>query len=363
MCGIGGATRGFLDAGVHVLKGVDIDKSCKKTYEENNKPAEFILQDMLELSSGELLSDVNLKENDKLVFIACAPCQPFSRAGVKDPEDDRTKLILAINDLIYDARPDFVFVENVPGFQLFYTEIYERFMEPYMKLHYNFDCGIVNLREYGVPQNRRRYLFIASKDYEIKCPERTHGNGHFPYATVRDAIKNYPPLKAGEENKDVPNHVCYNITEITRKRLKHTPKDGGSRNAWPEHLVLTCHKKTRGHSDVYGRMKWDALGPTLTCKCVNVSNGRFAHPEQDRGISIREALALQTFRDDFMCYEPKSVAAKHIGNAVPPLVAFRFAREISETVHQNEPLDSAFIQVFDSMMTAQYLKRQTLFSA
>lgn len=329
MCGIGGATRGFLDAGIHVVKGIDIDESCKKTYEENNKPAKFLHREVLKLTVEEILSGVKLEENDKFAIIACVPCQPFSRAGIKDPEDSRTRLILTINDFIHEIKPDFVFVENVPGFQRFYPDIYKKFLTPYLDLKYHYDCDIVNLKEYGVPQNRRRYLFIASKDYEIERPARTHGKGLLPYVTVRDTIEKYPPLEPGEENTNIPNHTGYNLSEITLDRLKHTPKDGGSRSAWPHHLRLECHKKSVGHSDVYGRMKWDEPGPTLTCRCISVSNGRFAHPEQDRGISVREAAALQTFKDNFIFYEPKSVAAKHIGNAVPPLIAFLSAKEIS----------------------------------
>jgi DNA (cytosine-5)-methyltransferase 1 len=335
MCGIGGATRGFLDAGIQVVKGIDIDESCRKTYEENNKPAKFLKRNVVDLTANEILKGVERQKTDKLVIIACAPCQPFSRAGVRDPKDGRTRLILAINRLITDIKPDFVFVENAPGFQRFYPELYKEFLKPYQKLRYHYRFEIVNLREYGVPQNRRRYLFIASRDCEIDLPERTHGKGLLPYVTVGDKIKKYPPLKPGEENTDVSNHVCYNLSRIMLERLHHTPKDGGSRSAWPRHLVLQCHRKTGGHSDVYGRMCWNKPGPTLTCKCINVSNGRFAHPEQDRGISIREAAALQTFNDDFIFYEPKSIAAKHIGNAVPPSVAFLSANTIIETAQNN----------------------------
>ena len=337
MCGIGGATRGFLDAGIQVVKGFDIDESCRKTYEENNKPAKFLNRNVLHLTADEIIEEIELQETDKLAIIACAPCQPFSRAGVRDPKDDRTRLILAINRLIIDIKPDFVFVENTPGFQRFYPKLYKQFLKPYRKLRYHCRFGIVNLREYGVPQNRRRYLFIASRDYEIELPERTHGKGLLPYVTVEDTIRKYPALEPGRENTGIPNHVCYNLSQIMLERFRHTPKDGGSRSAWPKDLVLECHKKAGGHSDVYGRMRWNKPGPTLTCKCINVSNGRFAHPEQDRGISVREAAALQTFKDDFIFYEPKSVAAKHIGNAVPPSVAFLSANIIIETVRNSMP--------------------------
>lgn len=334
MCGVGGTTRGFLDGGIRVVRGVDVDASCKKTYEENNKPAKFLQRDICQLTARELIEGIKLEEKDKFVLIVCAPCQPFSRAGLKKPKNSKS-LILAIADLIYEIKPDFVFAENAPGIQKFYSSIYKEFLKPYSDLGYHYQCGTVNLKEYGVPQNRSRYLFLASKDYEIDLPRRTHGKGLLPFVTVRQTIKKYPTLKPGKEIKAFANHVCYNLSEITLERLRHTPKNGGGRSAWPDRLVLECHKENGGHTDVYGRMRWDSVGPTLTCKCINVSNGRFAHPSQNRGISVREAAALQTFRDDFIFYEPKTVAARQIGNAVPPIVASAFATKIIETVLKN----------------------------
>ena len=337
MCGIGGATRGFLDAGIQVLRGIDIDDSCKKTYEENNKPAKFLHWDVRQLTAEELLAGAKLSTGDKFVLIACAPCQPFSRAGVKKPKNSKS-LVSALADLIREVKPDFVFAENAPGFQKRYPSIYREFLKPFLDLHYHYKCSVVNLKKYGVPQNRSRYVFIASRDYEIDLPRTTHGeeDGLLPYVTVKDTIKKFPPLRLGKESKAVPNHVCRNLSETNLERLRHTPRNGGSRKAWPRHLVLECHKKSKGHSDVYGRMQWDDVGPTLTCKCISISNGRFGHPTQNRGISVREAAALQTFKDNFMFYEPKTVAARHIGNAVPPLVASLVAKMILETVRDTQ---------------------------
>jgi len=350
MCGIGGATRGFLDAGIQVIRGVDTDEACKKTYEENNKPATFLQRDIRELTVEELLAGTKLEENDKFVLIACTPCQPFSRAGVKKPKDSKS-LFSAITDLMYEIKPDFVFAENASGFQKVHPDIYEEFLKPYSDLGYHFQSDVINLKEYGVPQNRPRYLFIASRDYEISLPRKTHGKGLLPYVTVRKIIKKYPPLRHGKESKVVPNHTCYNLSEITLERLRHTPKNGGSRSAWPSRLVLKCHRNSKGHSDVYGRMQWGKVGPTLTCRCISVSNGRFAHPTQNRGISVREAAALQTFRDDFIFYEPKSVAARHIGNAVPPLVASLFARRIVEIVCKNTEIPIKHTTNLGALMT------------
>ena len=105
------------------------------------------------------------------------------------------------------------------------------------------------------------------------------------------------------------------------KRIKATPCDGGSRTDWPESLVLNCHKRFKGHTDVYGRMRWDEPSPTLTVRCFSLSNGRFGHPEQDRAISLREAAALQSFSDDYIFYGNSQEIGKQIGNAVPVLLA------------------------------------------
>jgi DNA (cytosine-5)-methyltransferase 1 len=339
MCGVGGATRGFLDAGIHVIRGVDIDETCKKTYEENNKPATFLVSDICTLSADQFLAGTKLLEDDKFVLIACAPCQPFSRAGSGKPADSKD-IVSAVGRLIREIKPDFVFAENAPGFLKRYPSIYEEFLKPFKELEYHYECDIVNLKNYGVPQNRSRYIFIASRDYDINLPEKTHGEGLKPYVTVKDTIKKYPQLKAGTQSKSTPNHECYKVSEITLERLKNTPKNGGSRSAWPSHLVLKCHKGKKGHSDVYGRMSWKKVAPTLTCRCISVSNGRFAHPTQNRGISVREAAALQTFKDEFIFYEPKSVAARHIGNAVPPLASLFIAQKIIETIRLDNPKKS-----------------------
>ena len=336
MCSIGGATRGFLDAGIKVVKGYDHDPQCKDIYERNNYPAKFIEKDITELNGQEVLDGLDLREDDYLTFIICAPCQPFSAAGAQDPNDTRIKVILSMNDLIEEIVPDFIFVENVPGFKLFYPKIFEQFLEPYKKLNYFYDYSIQNVKIYGIPQNRRRFSFLASKKFDIKIPKPMYGPNLTPYVTVKKVISRYPPLSPGERHPTIPNHMCSNLHRKTLQRIQNTPKDGGSRSDWPENLILDCHKNFNGYHDVYGRMKWDEPSPTITCRCNSVSNGRFVHPVQNRGLSIREAAALQTFNDDFIFTNLLTIAAKHIGNAVPPKLAKLYAHEILNTVSLKE---------------------------
>ena len=105
--------------------------------------------------------------------------------------------------------------------------------------------------------------------------------------TVFDAIHGLPPLEAGEEVEEIPNHRAAGLSEINLQRMQNTPYDGGGRLDWPERLWLKWHENFKGHSDVYGRMYWNRVAPTLTAKCVSISNGRFGHPEQTRAISLR----------------------------------------------------------------------------
>ena len=163
---------------------------------------------------------------------------------------------------------------------------------------------------------------MAIKQRPASLPDQTHGRGLSPYATVRDAIRRFPMLRAGSEHETIPNHSAAEISEINMERLRNTPHDGGDRRSWPERLILSCHRNGyQGHTDVYGRMYWDSKpAPALTGKCNSVSNGRYGHPTQNRAISLREAAAIQTFPDDYVFYGSKVSIALQIGNAVPALL-------------------------------------------
>jgi len=332
-CGVGGATKGFQNAGVQVLKGIDNDPSCKETYERNCFPATFLLRDINDLKPKEILNGIDLSEKDHLFFIACAPCQPFSKIGKGSKVD--ASLILTFGKFVKQLKPDIVFVENVPGLAdaeqgLILSEFLQVLESG--EVRYEYEWNIVDAKSYGVPQTRERFILLASAIGKIPFPSETHGKNLLPYVTVRKKISKYPPIAAGKEHPTVPNHAASALSKLNLKRIQNTPRDGGSRKDWPLFLWLNCHKKSSGHTDVYGRMKWRESSPTLTCRCNSISNGRFGHPEQDRAISLREAAALQTYPDDFVFYGKKTKIARHVGNAVPPLIAEVFGRAICDYV-------------------------------
>lgn len=327
-CGAGGVTYGLRKAGIRVALGLDKDEDCRLTYTQNNPSAKFLGNDVRKLSARALLSHAaSLNEGDFLLLAACAPCQPFSSQNRKRHEADDRAVLRHVERLVRELRPDFLMIENVPGLRKVPGfSAFRRLLGTLRALRYKVRFGVIDAACYGVPQHRKRLVLTASLYGEAPWPERSHGDGPrlLPFVTVRDAIYNYPPLKAGEQHPTVPNHITALLADKNLERLRSTPLDGGSRTDWPSALVLDCHKEHDGHPDVYGRLRWDAPAPTLTTKCTSISNGRYGHPEQHRAISAREAAALQGFEDTYMFYGGLRQITRQIGNAVPPILVEQF---------------------------------------
>lgn len=328
-CGCGGVTYGLTKAGVKVALGVDNDEDVRLTYTLNNPGTRFICSDVSKLSGLDLLRQcADIDETDALLIAACAPCQPFSAQNrTEGPRPLRT-MIRELDRIVEELEPDFVFSENVPGIRgVAGYSAFRRFLKTLDKLRYRYEFKTVDAREYGVPQSRRRLVLLASKLAHLIWPTPDYGPGDHqrPYKTVREAIGHFPPITQGAVHPLIPNHVAARITDRNLRRLSLTPKNGGSRSDWPKDVVLDCHASHDGHPDVYGRLNWETTAPTLTCRCTSISNGRYGHPEQDRAISVREAAALQTFEDGYVFHGSLKSVSRQIGNAVPPVLANRFA--------------------------------------
>ena len=317
--------------GIEVRAGIDLNASCKRTYEENNAPARFIPGDLSILRASDIAPFVDGIPRDELIFMGCAPCQPFSKQRRKVSHDGGT-LLERFGRLVDEFRPGYVIVENVPGIaKVRGNSTYRRFLKRLTAAGYKFKDGKLDAKWFGVPQTRNRWVVIASREGEPCLPEKTHGTQIRPFVTVRDAIHGYPRLHAGEKSVVVANHSAAQISPTNLERLALTPSDGGGRLDWPDEFVLDCHRIYEGHSDVYGRMKWDAPAPTLTCRCFSISNGRYGHPEQHRAISLREAAKLQSFADNYVFYgDSQAGIGAQIGNAVPVKMAEALARKLLE---------------------------------
>jgi len=351
-CGAGGLTRGLLDAGIQVLAGIDNDERLLRTYEYNNRPSRLLVQDVRDLDIYQVRNSLGITSSDQVLYAACTPCQPFSTLNQRRGKDSRKQLLTAFGQLVEAAPPDFIIVENVPGLHNAYgREIYAEFIEQLTRagLVYH-DEKLLDAADYQVPQTRKRLIMVASRLGPIKLPSKSTSRKR----TVRDAIGRMPPPQIGIQGarsrsaqsaratslsySHLPNHVARKLSERHLSIVRAIPKDGGSRkDIVDESVLLDCHRKNPDlHKDVFGRMRWDTPAPTLTCRCTDTYCGRFVHPEEDRGLSLREAAALQTFPAKYEFFGTFLHAATQIGNAVPVKLARTLAQAVITSIPVKE---------------------------
>jgi DNA (cytosine-5)-methyltransferase 1 len=211
-------------------------------------------------------------------------------------------------------------------------------------LGYTLVDRLVDVADYGVAQHRKRVIVIASQNKKYSSfPHPTHTNPENleitkeleNWLTARDIISKYPPVEAGENGEQdgkYRNHIAPKTSAKIVNLIQKIPVDGGSRTDLPKEDWLKCHVFHNGHTDVYGRVRWDRPSNTITTGCRQPSKGRFIHPEQHRGLTSREAAALQGFPDDFIFYG--KCQENQIGNAVPPPLAYAIAQELKKYLVQ-----------------------------
>lgn len=329
-CGAGGLTVGLKMAGFNVVSAVEKEPIVSETYLMNHPDVSLLTGDIRELSPKEIMKNLGLKRGQLDLLAGCPPCQGFSslRTRNKNPSvnDERNDLIFSFLDFVKCFLPKVVMLENVPALAKDYR--IEVFGNELKALGYFIDSSSVAIEDasfFGVPQRRRRMVMLASRLGNLPRAEKSSDK-----VTVKDAIGNLP---SPELSDDFLHNIKENRTEKVKNIIKLIPKDGGSRCDLPYDYWLPCHKKyPDGFRDVYGRMKWNAVSPTITSGCTNPSKGRFLHPVQDRAITLREAALLQTFPSNY--YFPikhgKDKAALMIGNALPPEFIKRHAEVIKK---------------------------------
>ena len=337
-CGAGGLTYGLRTAGIHVLAGIDNDKLCKATFEKNNKGTIFLERDITKYSPVSFKQDLKIKRNnDNMIFAACAPCQFWSNIYTNREKSESTRsLILDFQKFVHYFKPGFVVVENVPG--ILSKKPMELFIRSLEKNKYYMEYSIIDMSLYGVPQKRKRFTLIASRISKISLPEPKGKQ-----LTVRNVLgkaNGFPQTKAG--TKDATNflHSTSQLSKKNIQRLKMTKKNGGNRSTWAnkKRFQLPCYSiKKNIFSDTYARMWWDKPSPTITTRFISISNGRFGHPEENRGISLREGATLQTFPKKYEFIGASMVStAKMIGNAVPPKFARIIGKQIIKSIKQGD---------------------------
>jgi DNA (cytosine-5)-methyltransferase 1 len=344
-CGAGGLSAGLEMAGFTVLAGNDIFDAAGKTFEATHPRAKFIPGPIEDLTIEHLLEVTGLKPGELTVLAGGPPCQAYSVYNhQRGMHDERATLFKEYLRIVDGLRPEWIVMENVTGiYSIGGGEAVAAIKSELAALGYEVEEAVLRAEEYGVPQERRRVVFIGNRvGVPISHPEPTHGPGRsMPFVTIKDAIGDLPALENGEAKPDaayldgkptsyqrqmrgnatvITNHAAPRLGQVNMDRLPHIPP-GGSWRDIPFDLLPAGMKRAKrsDHTKRYGRMTWDGLSCTVLTKC-DIHWGAYIHPEQDRAISVREAARLQAFPDWFEFHGSRTDQYVQVGNAVPPVL-------------------------------------------
>lgn len=335
-CGAGGLTLGLQHSGFSVLTGFDLDPICIRTMQNNPRHIKHPVYqaDVRNMLGGVLLAKAGIKRGQLDLLAGGPPCQGFSvQRTTGTDEDARNLLVHDYGDLITEVLPKFFLIENVPGIGgARGRDVLATFESRMRNVGYVIHQAVLDAQDFGVPQRRRRYLIVgdlvaADAITYFKWPKANRGARR----TVRDAISDLPsPPSDGSELPGYANHRADRLSPLNRRRIAAL-QPGEGRVDLPDELLADCHKISAdvvGHRNVYGRMAWDDVAPTITARFDSFTRGKFGHPVEIRTISLREGARLQTFPDDYVFTGSKVEVARQIGNAVPLLLAKQLGRSV-----------------------------------
>lgn len=332
-CGCGGASAGFMASGAfRHLYAADIDEWACRTYERNlgHRPAALDLTELVD-DTERWAEDLRSKSSGRLVLFGGPPCQGFSsHVKMKGDRHGRNTLVAVFGQLAVALQPDVIVMENVPDLVSDrWWPVFCHLREMLQGAGYRVRARIVNFAQLGVPQERFRFVMLAALASEPTFPTSQRRDPQ-EYSTVEEWIGHLPAVDSGQVDPFDPMHEASKHRPSTLEIIRQVPPDGGSR---PADVGPACLRRARdaygGYTDVYGRLAWSETAATITARCRTPSCGRFLHPEQDRGLTAREAGLLQTFPGSWFFTGPFDDRFKQIGNAVPPLAMQAIAQHVA----------------------------------
>ncbi|MGN0739809.1 MAG: DNA cytosine methyltransferase [Treponema sp.] len=337
-CGCGGLSLGFEKAGINVLVGIDAWKDAITTFNYNHKNSKGICADLSILAPKEIEKELGGKTVD--LIIGGPPCQGFSVAGKRIVDDERNKLYKNFVRFVEYYKPKAFMMENVPNILSIGEGIVkDSIVKDFSDLGYKVVYKVLTASDYGVPQNRRRAVFVGLKnEKEFKYPHPTVKNritskdaiSDLPDKTIIDGDK-YPVEPQSEYQKimrknakGLYNHRVTIHTEQTKRIISLVP-DGGNYKDLPLEL-----QNTRKVHIAWTRL--DSSKPSFTIDCGH--NHHF-HYKYNRVPTVRESARLQSFPDDFIFIGKSGSQLRQVGNAVPPLMAEEIAKQIKNYLKEN----------------------------
>lgn len=320
--GAGGLSNGFIQAGFKVIAAVEYDNQIAETYSRNHTNTRTIITDLRKITTNRLLDLAGISSQDVDLIIGGPPCQGFSQAGKRLVDDPRNQLFREFIRVLKDIQPGFFVMENVTNLMLMKRGTIKReIINEFEQAGYTVDARILFAADYGVPQKRKRAIFLGNKygvPNSFPKPKLFEGN----YVTVRQAIGDLIEL-----NSEIPNHETKPLNKLDKLRISYVP-EGGFAPDIPAKIRPKEAKRGGFFYDWYRRLDWDKPSRTI------IATDKLYHPSENRKLSVRESARLQSFSDDFHFYGSLASQYKQVGNAVPPFLANAIATEVYNLIFQ-----------------------------
>ena len=336
--GVGGLSQGFIKAGCSIEFAVEFDSAIAEAYQKNHPNTTVYNEDISKLDTTLLKQ----KHPHVDIIIGGPPCQGFSQKGKRlSINDPRNFLFQQFVRFVRDFNPTYFVIENVPNILTTSNGYFkDEIIKEFESLGYSVNCSILCASDFGVPQDRRRAVFIGKKGKETILLPKPNGRS----TTIKEAIYDLPFIESGEGEEVskylVPpfseyqkelrgcsevlyNHVATKHSDLALKRLSLIPKGCGKEVLPQEHRTKSIYSGT------WCRLLEDGIAATITTRFDTPSSGRFTHPVLNRCLTVREAARIQSFPDNFRFFGNKMSQMKQVGNAVPPLLAYAIALQIT----------------------------------
>lgn len=334
-CGCGGLSLGFEMAGFDIKLAIDNWEDALVTYRKNHKGAQTLNADLLNLNPQEVELKYNIKDLD--VIIGGPPCQGFSVAGKRIIDDDRNKLYKSFVRFVDHFRPKTFLMENVPNIlSIGGGAIKDAILKDFTELGYNVTYKVLIASDYGVPQNRRRAIFVGQLNGDnFKFPEK---NVDKPVTTF-EALSDLPECSV-EDGNDYPNLPQSNYQIFIRNKAKklynhqitiHTADTQRIIAMVPDGENYKCLPK-----ELWSLRKvhiaWTRMNSQKPCFTIDTGHNHHFHYKFNRVPTVRESARIQSFPDTFIFIGGKGSQLRQVGNAVPPLMAKAIAEQIIYTI-------------------------------
>lgn len=378
--GAGGLSTGFERAGVEILFANDFEVNSSATYQQNHPDTPVIQKDIHDLGADEVKDAIVTKYDSSAyeeldLVIGGPPCEGFSTQGDYDPDDPRNRLFEEFLRFVEEFHPQGIVMENVKGLlSMEDGEAKRRIIQSITELGYSIrEPWLLNAVDFGVPQNRERVFFVATRENgTVDPPSPTHIGGSqarlesfaqdggrkttSEVLSAREAISDLPTLENGQEKSayeddphnpyqeelranvgtdDLTHHKCPPHRENTRMRFKHIPQGGNVKDIPDEYDEYKPEKY------YYARhRKIDPEKPSYTVTSHVVDELLHYDAEQPRVVTVREAARLQSFPDDYTFAGRRVIPHVHdeesqyeqVGNSVPPKLAFTIAQTLKQAL-------------------------------